>query len=78
MAAVVGNESNCFLDTKAAAESSGIPASMLRVWRSRGGGSKFYKARGRGLHDADLDDFIRSGIRFSSVQASQEERNLTQ
>jgi hypothetical protein len=41
------------------------------------GGPKFYKPRGRALYDiADLDEFIRSGIRVSSVRASKEERNV--
>jgi hypothetical protein len=66
-----------FLGTKAAAEYSGIPASTLRVWRSQGGGPRFYKPRGRALYDiADLDEFIRSSVRVSSVRASREERNV--
>ena len=66
-----------FLGTKAAAEYSGIPAGTLRAWRCQGIGPRFYKPRGRALYDiADLDDFIRSGIRVSSVRASKEERNV--
>ena len=77
MAVRVENENKRFLGTKAAAEYSGIPASTLRVWRSQGGGPKFYKPRGRALYDiADLDEFIRSGVRVSSVRASREERNV--
>jgi len=72
----IENNEKRFLSTKAAAEYSGIPASTLRVWRSQGGGPKYYKPRGRALYDiADLDDFIRSSIRVSSVRASREERN---
>ena len=77
MTAKTGNNEKRFLGTRAAAEYSGIPASTLRVWRSQGGGPKFYKPRGRALYDiADLDEFIRSGIRVSSVRASKEERNV--
>ena len=77
MAAKTGNDAKRFLGTRAAAEYSGIPASTLRVWRSQGGGPKFYKPRGRALYDiADLDEFIRSSVRVSSVRASREERNV--
>jgi hypothetical protein len=66
-----------FLGTRAAARYSGIPAGTLRSWRCQGIGPKFYKPRGRALYDiADLDEFIRSGIRVSSVRASREERNV--
>lgn len=66
-----------FLGTKAASRYSGIPAGTLRAWRCQGIGPKFYKPRGRALYDiADLDEFIRSGIRVSSVRASREERNV--
>jgi hypothetical protein len=66
-----------FLGTKAAARYSGIPAGTLRAWRCQGIGPKFYKPRGRALYNiADLDEFIRSGIRVSSVRASREERNV--
>jgi hypothetical protein len=66
-----------FLSTNAAARYSGIPAGTLRAWRCQGIGPKFYKPRGRALYDiADLDEFIRSGIRVSSVRASKEERNV--
>ena len=66
-----------FVGTLAAAEYSGIPAGTLRAWRCQGVGPKFYKPRGRALYDiADLDEFIRSGIRVSSVRASKEERNV--
>ena len=66
-----------FLGTSAAARYSGIPAGTLRSWRCQGTGPKFYKPRGRALYDiADLDEFIRSGIRVSSVRASREERNV--
>ena len=55
----------------------GKKPSELRAWRCLGIGPKFYKPRGRALYDiADLDDFIRSGIRVSSVRASREERNV--
>jgi hypothetical protein len=75
--AKIGNNEKRFLGTKAAAEYSGIPANTLRVWRSQGGGPKFYKPRGRALYDiADLDEFIRSSVRVSSVRASREERNV--
>ena len=77
MTAKTGNNEKRFLGTKAASEYSGIPANTLRVWRSQGGGPRFYKPRGRALYDiADLDEFIRSGIRVSSVRASREERNV--
>src|SRR6516225_8683419 len=66
-----------FLGTQAAAEYSGIPAGTLRAWRCQGVGPRFYKPRGRALYDiADLDEFIRSGIRVASVRASREERNV--
>src|SRR5271169_5230246 len=68
---------NRCLGTQAAAEYSGIPAGTLRAWRCQGVGPKFYKPRGRALYDiADLDEFIRSGIRVASVRASREERNV--
>jgi hypothetical protein len=68
---------NRFVGTQAAAEYSGIPAGTLRAWRCQGVGPKFYKPRGRALYDiADLDEFIRSGIRVSSVRASKEELNV--
>jgi DNA-binding transcriptional MerR regulator len=68
---------NRFVGTQDAAEYSGIPAGTLRAWRCQGVGPKFYKPRGRALYDvADLDEFIRSGIRVSSVRASKEERNV--
>src|SRR5207237_9743683 len=68
---------NRFVGTQAAAEYSGIPAGTLRAWRCQGVGPRFYKPRGRALYDiADLDEFIRSGIRVSSVRASKEERNV--
>ena len=73
----LGRIDNRFLGTQAAAESSGIPAGTLRAWRCQGVGPKFYKPRGRALYDiADLDEFIRSGIRVASVRASREERNV--
>jgi hypothetical protein len=73
----LGKTNNRFLGTQAAAEYSGIPAGTLRAWRCQGVGPRFYKPRGRALYDiADLDDFIRSGIRVSSVRASKEERNV--
>jgi hypothetical protein len=60
---------NRFVGTQDAAEYSGIPAGTLRAWRCQGVGPKFYKPRGRALYDiADLDEFIRSGIRVSSVR----------
>ncbi|MGB8129274.1 MAG: helix-turn-helix domain-containing protein [Candidatus Angelobacter sp.] len=78
MAVTAEKEQKRFLGTKAAAEYSGIPANTLRVWRSQGGGPKYYKPRGRALYDIDdLDEFIRSGFRVSSVRASKEERNVS-
>ena len=78
MAAKVGNGQKQYLGTKAAAEYSGIPANTLRAWRSQGGGPKYYKPRGRALYDIDdLDEFVRSGFRVSSVRASKEERNVS-
>jgi hypothetical protein len=67
-----------FLGTRAAAAYTGIPVSTLRVWRSQGVGPVFYKPRGRALYDvADLDAFMRSGLRIPSVRASKErERNV--
>jgi len=73
----LGKIDNKFLGTQAAAEYSGIPAGTLRSWRCQGVGRKFYKPRGRALYDiADLDEFIRSGVRVASVRASREERNV--
>ena len=73
----LGKIDNRFLGTQAAAEYSGIPAGTLRAWRCQGVGPKFYKPRGRALYDiADLDEFIRSGVRVASVRASREERNV--
>ena len=73
----LGKIDNRFLGTQAAAEYSGIPAGTLRAWRCQGVGPKFYTPRGRALYDiADLDEFIRSGIRVASVRASREERNV--
>ena len=73
----IRNEQRRFLGTKAAAAYSGIPAGTLRSWRCQGIGPKFYKPRGRALYDvADLDEFIQSGIRVSSVRARREERNV--
>lgn len=78
VAVTAEKEQKRFLGTKAAAEYSGIPANTLRVWRSQGGGPKYYKPRGRALYDIDdLDEFIRSGFRVSSVRASKEERNVS-
>ena len=70
---------NRFLNTKQAAEYSGIPASTLRWMRYIGVGPRFYKPRGRVLYDvADLDAFMDSGRRVpSSVRASKEKaRNV--
>jgi len=76
-AALLKIHPNRFVGTQAAAEYSGIPAGTLRAWRCQGVGPRFYKPRGRALYDiADLDEFIRSGIRVSSVRASKEERNV--
>jgi len=74
----VENGRKRFLGTKEAAEYSGIPANTLRTWRSQGGGPRYYKPRGRALYDIDdLDEFIRSGVRVSSVRASKEKtRNV--
>jgi hypothetical protein len=72
----LGKIDNRFLGTQAAADYSGIPAGTLRAWRCQGVGPKFYRPRGRALYDiADLDEFIRSGVRVASVRASREERN---
>ena len=77
MAVRLGKIDNRFLGTQAAAKYSGIPAGTLRAWRCQGVGPRFYKPRGRALYDiADLDEFIRSGIRVASVRASREERNV--
>jgi hypothetical protein len=77
VAAMVKSRQRRFLSTRAAAEYSGIPANTLRVWRSQGGGPKYYKPRGRALYDIDdLDEFIRSGFRASSVRTNKEERNV--
>jgi hypothetical protein len=66
-----------FLGTRAAAEYSGIPFNTLKQSRCEGKGPKFFKPRGRALYDVrDLDEFIRSGIRLSSVRASREEGNV--
>jgi hypothetical protein len=66
-----------FLGTRAAAEYSGIPFNTLKQWRCEGKGPRFFKPRGRALYDVrDLDEFIRSGIRLSSVRASREEGNV--
>ena len=69
-----------FLNTKQAADYTGIPANTLRWMRYVGVGPKFYKPRGRTLYDvADLDAFMDSGRRVpSSVRASKEKaRNVT-
>jgi hypothetical protein len=77
VAVLVKNGQKRFLGTRAAAEYSGIPANTLRVWRSQGGGPKYYKPRGRALYDiGDLDEFIRSGFRASSVRINKEEKNV--
>ena len=77
MAVIRRKTENRFLGTRAAAEYSGIPAGTLRSWRYQGVGPRFYKPRGRALYDiADLDEFIQSGIRVSSVRASREDRNV--
>ena len=78
MAVPIKNGQKRFLGTRAAAEYSGIPANTLRVWRSQGEGPRYYKPRGRALYDInDLDEFIRSGCRASSVRRNKEERNGT-
>jgi hypothetical protein len=75
---MIKNGHKRFLSTRAAAEYSGIPANTLRVWRSQGDGPRYYKPRGRALYDIDdLDEFIRSGCRASSVRGKKEERNGT-
>lgn len=62
-----------FVGTREAADYTGIPANTLRAWRSQQIGPNFYKPRGRVLYNLDdLDSFIRSGIRVSSVRASKE------
>jgi hypothetical protein len=68
-----------FLNTRQAADFTGIPASTLRWMRYIGIGPNFYKPRGRALYDvADLDAFMDSGRRVtSSVRASKEKtRNV--
>ena len=66
-----------FLGTRAAAEYSGIPFNTLKQWRCQGKGPRFFKPCGRALYDVrDLDEFIQSGIRLSSVRASREEGNV--
>lgn len=66
-----------FLATRVAAEYIGIAFNTLKQWRCEGKGPRFYKPRGRALYDVrDLDEFIRSGIRLSSVRASMEEGNV--
>ena len=76
MAVLVKNGQKRFLGTREAAEYSGIPANTLRVWRSQGEGPRYYKPRGRALYDInDLDEFIRSGCRASSVRTNREGRN---
>jgi Helix-turn-helix domain len=72
------NLSKRYLNTGEAASYTGIPAATLRAWRSEGTGPIFYKPRGRALYDvADLDSFMRSGLRLPSVRASKErERNV--
>ena len=78
MAVPIKNGQKRFLGTRAAAEYSGIPANTLRVWRSQGEGPRYYKPRGRALYDInDLDEFIRSGCRASSVRGNKEEHNGT-
>lgn len=79
MAAPANQPEKRFLGTRAAAEYTGIPANTLRVWRSQGVGPKFYKPRGRALYDvADLNEFVRSGLRVSSVRAGKEKtRNVS-
>src|SRR5438309_11118294 len=59
---------NRSVGTQAAAEYSGIPAGTPRPWRRQGVGPSFYMPRRRALYDiAALDEFIRSGMRMSSV-----------
>lgn len=66
-----------FLGTRAASEYTGIPFNTLKQWRCEGKGPRFYKPRGRALYDVrDLDEFIRSGVRLSSVRASREGVNV--
>src|SRR5438270_13817691 len=56
-----------FLNTRKAAEYTGIPANTLRWMRYVGVGPKFYKPRGRALYDvADLNAFMDSGRRVPS------------
>jgi hypothetical protein len=77
MAVLVRRIESRFVGTREAAEYSGIPTGTLRAWRCQQVGPKFYKPSGRALYDiADLDEFIRSGIRVSSVRASKEEQNV--
>jgi hypothetical protein len=71
------NNGSRFLGTRAAAAYTGIAFNTLKQWRHEGKGPRFYKPGGRALYDVrDLDEFIRSGIRISSVRASREERNV--
>ena len=61
-----------WLNTRQAAEYTGIPANTLRWMRYAGVGPNYYKPRGRALYDVgDLDAFMASGHRvMSSVRAS--------
>lgn len=68
-----------WLNTRRAAEYTGIPGNTLRWMRYVGVGPNFCKPRGRVLYDvADLDAFMDSGRRVtSSVRASKEQtRNV--
>jgi len=74
MATRLGNTGRS-LPNRAAAEYAGLAFNTLKRWRCEN--QRFCKLRSRALYDVrDLDEFIRSGIRISSVRASREERNV--
>ncbi|HLJ26612.1 MAG TPA: helix-turn-helix domain-containing protein [Candidatus Angelobacter sp.] len=68
-----------YVTTEQAATYSGIPANTLRAWRSEGKGPIYFKPAGRVLYDLrELDAFIRSSVRTSSVRAKLgAERNVS-
>jgi len=76
MATRLGNTGRS-LPNRAAAEYAGLAFNTLKRWRCENQRPSFCKLRSRPLYDVrDLDEFIRSGIRISSVRASREERNV--
>jgi len=66
------------LNTREAAQYTGIPVGTLRRFRSEGRGPIYSKPAGRAIYDKrDLDAFLASGLRLPSVRASKErERNV--